>query len=115
MIQLAIYAVVALVIMGGVGYGVGKIKDAGRAEVRAELQPKLDTCRETVKRQDEAVKALKTAADAKAAEGAKALREAGKRAKVWEDNAVRLQRALAGRKPTDPQDCKSAWEAIRKP
>lgn len=64
--------------------------------------------------QNRAVEALQAAGAAKAKESAQALIKAEGKAKVWEDNAVRLQSVLTNRKPTDPRDCAAAWKEIRK-
>ena len=65
--------------------------------------------------QNRAVEALQAAGVAKAKESAQALAKAEGRAKVWDEQAKRLQAALTGRKPTDATDCKAAWQEIRKP
>lgn len=64
--------------------------------------------------QNRAVEALAKEGAARQATAAAALRKAEGRAKVWDDQARRLQDALTARKPTDSQDCRSAWESLRK-
>jgi len=64
--------------------------------------------------QNRAVEAIAKEGAAKAAAAAQALREAEGKAKVWEDDSARWRRVLAARKPTDPQDCKAAWQELRK-
>ena len=64
--------------------------------------------------QNRAVEALQAAGQQKAKEAAQALAKADAKAKVWQDNAVRLQGVLTARKPDGPKDCKAAWEEIRK-
>lgn len=113
--SLVLYAVLALAVMGMIGTGVYKVKQWGGDEVRAELQPKLTACQADVKRQNDAVEALKAESARKQATAAQELRKAEGRAKTWDEQAKRLQAALTNRKPTDPQDCKAAWEVIRKP
>ena len=106
--SLILYACLALAIMGGIGWGYKTVKDAGRDEARAELQPKLTACQGQIT-------ALAEETARKQAQSVQALRKAEGRAKVWEDNSKRLRDALTSRKPTDDQSCKGAWEAIRKP
>lgn len=87
-----------------------KMEHSGKVAAQAQVAERDAK----IEQQNAAVKQLKTDSDRKAAEGAAALRKAEGRAKVWTDNVVRLQAALAGRKPTDAKDCKSAWTEIRK-
>lgn len=101
-----LYGFLALALMGGIGYGYTVVKDSGRDEVRAELQPKLTACQTQIQ-------SLADETARKQAASVQALRKAEGKAKVWEDNAALLRKALTSRKPTDPQDCKSAWETIR--
>ena len=101
-----LYACLALALMGGIGWGYKTVKDSGRDEVRAELQPKLTACQGQIT-------ALAEETARKQAQSVQALRKAEGRAKVWEDNSKRLRDALTSRKPDGPQDCKSAWSAIR--
>ncbi len=109
------YGLLALAIIGGVSGLVYEERKAGGDKVRAELQPKLTACEGAVKEQNAAVEALHAAGVAKAAAAAQALAKAEVNAKVWIDQATRLQAVLTARKPTDPQDCKEAWVEIRKP
>ena len=111
-----IYAVLALGILGtlaGIGYSIRK---AGADAVRAELEPKLQACADAVKAQNDALAALKAAADAKAKAAAHALAGATQRARTWEDNAARLRAVLTAPRPAGepaPTDCKAAWDTIR--
>ena len=68
-----------------------------------------------IKDQNAAVEALRSAGIRKQAEAAQALAKAEGRAKIWTENATRLQAVLTARKPDGPKDCAAAWEAIRKP
>lgn len=106
-----IYAIVGLLIALAIATGWGKIQHSGKLAAEA----RLETCNAKVAEQNRAVEALAAEGARKTAEGAKAIAKAEGRAKVWTDNAARLQAVLAGRKTTDAQDCKSAWEEIRKP
>lgn len=92
------------------GAGV-KIEHSGKVAAQAQVAERDAK----IEQQNQAVEQLKTDSDRKAAEGAKALAKAEGVAKVWTDNALRLQNVLINRKPTDAKDCKSAWETIRKP
>ena len=119
--SLLMYGLLALAIIGGVSGLVYEERKAGGDKVRAELQPKLTACeglRDTLGKQiiaqNDAVKAMEAAGAAKAADAAKALTAAEGRAKVWTDNATRLQAALTARKPDGPKDCSAAWAEIRK-
>lgn len=115
--------IIALIILlGGAAGFYGKIHHDGVVTGKAEVQPKLDACNTQVatmggqiKEQNAAVDALKAAGEQKAKEAATALKAAEGKAKVWQDNAVRLQGVLTARKPDGPKDCKAAWEEIRKP
>ncbi len=101
--------VVALMFLGLGAYA--KIEHSGKLEAQAQVAERDAK----IEQQNQAVAQLKLDSDRKAAEGAKALSKAEGRAKVWTDNALRLQSILASRKPTDAKDCKSAWADIRKP
>ena len=105
---LIVYGLIALAILGTLG-GIGyKVRQAGADSVRAELQPKLTACQTQIT-------ALADETARKQAASVQALRKAEGRAKVWEDNSARLRKALTSRKPDGPQDCKAAWQEIRKP
>lgn len=104
-----------LAVSAVVGTGIYKLKKWGGDEVRAELQPKLDACAGEVQKHNDAAKALAAESARKQAEGAKALSKAKESARVWEDNAVRLQRVLTARKPDGDKTCTGAWSEIRKP
>lgn len=119
--NLIVYGLIALAVLGAFGGFVAYERKAGGDKVRAELQPKLTACEglaaglgEQIKQQNAAVDSLKAAADAKQATASQALAKAEGRAKVWDDQAKSLRATLAGRKPTDAQDCKAAWQEIRK-
>lgn len=110
---LIVYAVLALGILGmlaGIGYSIRK---AGADAVRAELQPKLEACGAEVEKHNQAARVMAEESAKRQAAAAHALRVASSKAKVWEDNAAKLRDALTNRKPTDPQDCKAAWDVIR--
>ena len=107
-----------LAVAGVVGTAYHTVKKSGYTEAEAEFRPKLDACEGAVKAQNEALAALKAAADAKAARAAQALAGATQKAKVWEDNAARLRAVLtAPRKAGEaaPTSCDAAWAEIRKP
>lgn len=101
-----------------VGLGVALKVQSARLEScqadRVKLEAQARILGAQIAEQNRAVEALRSAGVAKAEEGAKALARAQGRARVWEDNAVKLQNALKNRKPTDPQDCMAAWREIRK-
>lgn len=118
---LLIYALVGIAALGAVGGFVAYERKAGADAVRAELQPKLEASQAQatglaaeIKRQNDAVAALEAEGARKAKESAQALAKAEGKARVWQDNATRLQRVLTARKPDGPKDCKAAWEEIRK-
>ena len=88
-----------------------KIEHSGKLAAQAQVAERDAR----IEQQNQAVEQLKADSDRKAAAGAVALRKAEGVAKVWTDQALRLQAVLTNRKPTDAKDCKSAWEEIRKP
>lgn len=110
------YIVAGIIFIALAGYA--KIEHSGKVEAQTQTEA-CNTARvamgEQIKQQNAAVDSLKATADAKQATASQALAKAEGRAKVWEDNSARLRAVLASRKPTDPQDCKSAWTEIRKP
>ena len=63
--------------------------------------------------QNAAVKKLAAEGAAKAREGTAKLRAAEARARTWAEDSARWRKALEGRKPDGPQDCKAAWQEIR--
>ena len=111
-----VYAAVAIAFLALGAYA--KIEHSGKLEAQAQTEA-CNTARvamgEQIKQQNAAVDSLKATADAKQATAAQALAKAEGRAKVWTDNATRLQAVLTNRKPTDAKDCRSAWADIRKP
>ena len=109
--------IAGIVLVGSLAGFVAMERKAGGDAVRAKLQPKLEACEGAVKAQNEALAALKAAADAKAKAASKALAKASKDAKTWEDNAARLRAVLtAPRKAGEaaPTSCAEAWSEIRK-
>ena len=114
--SLIVYAVLALGILGtlaGIGYSIRK---AGADAVRADLQPKLEACAGEVEKHNAAAKAMAEESARKAKAASQALAAATVKGRVWEDQAMRLQRVLtAPRKAGEaaPTDCKAAWDAIR--
>lgn len=101
-------AAAAVITVGALGYA--KVQHSGKEAALA----RVDALNVQIKAQNDAVDALKAEADARQAAARKALAKATGAAKVWEDNAVRLQAALTNRKADGPQDCKAAWQEIRK-
>lgn len=87
-----------------------KVEHSGKVAAQAQVAERDAK----IEQQNQAVEQLKTDSDRKAAAGAVALRKAEGVAKVWTDNALRLQAVLASRKPTDAKDCAAAWQEIRK-
>ena len=117
-LNLILYAGAALAVMGAIGAGYHTVKKSGYTEAVAEYRPKLEACQASVKAQNEALAALKAAADAKAARAAQALAGATQKARVWEDNAARLRAVLTAPRKTGeaaPTSCDAAWAEIRKP
>ena len=109
-----VYIIVGLAFAAMSGYAA--IQHSGKLAAEAKVEAcetKVNAMGEQIKQQNAAVDSLKATADAKAATAAQALAKAEGRAKVWTDNATRLQAVLTARKPTDAQDCKSAWGDIR--
>lgn len=106
-----IYALIGMGLAMMVAIGVAKVEHSGKLEAQAQVAERDAK----IEQQNQAVDQLKKDSDRKTAEGAKALAKAEVRAKTWDEQAQRLTAVLAGRKPTDAKDCKSAWEAIRKP
>ncbi len=110
------YGLLALAILGALGGMGSSIRKTGYDAARAELQPQLEHCHGEIKRQNDAVAALKAESDRKQAAASKALAKATVSAKVWEDNAARLRAVLtAPRKPGEPAPttCEAAWAKIR--
>jgi len=113
LIYLYVAAAIAFVSLGA----YAKLEHSGKVAAQAQTEA-CNTARvamgEQIKQQNSAVEALQAAGVAKAATAAKALAKAEVRAKVWDDQAKRLQAALTARKPDGPKDCKAAWQEIRK-
>ena len=113
-----IYALIGMAIAMAVAIGYAKIEHSGKLEAQAQTEA-CNTARvamgEQIKQQNAAVDALSADAAKKQAEASQALAKAEGKAKVWTDNALRLQGVLTARKPGDAQDCKTAWTEIRKP
>lgn len=115
------YGLIALAILGALG-GIGyKVRQAGADSVRAELQPKLTACEGQVatmggqiKAQNEAVDALQDESARRLATSAQAARKADDRARVWDEQAKRLQVVLTSRKLDGDKSCAAAWAEIRK-
>lgn len=109
-------AIAAGVVILGLGMALtvqsARLDTCQADKVKLEAQAKILGAQ--IAEQNRAVSALAAAGAAKTAAGVKALAAADKKAKVWEDNALRLQTILTNRKPTDPQDCKTALQEIRK-
>lgn len=105
-----IYALIGMGIALAVAMGYAKIEHSGKLEAEA----KVEAMGAKIEQQNAAVEALAAEGARKQAAGTVALRKAETKAKVWTDNALRLQAALAARKPTDAKDCKSAWQEIRR-
>lgn len=109
-------AVAAGVVILGLGVALkvqsARLDTCQADKVKLEAQAKILGAQ--IAEQNRAVEALAAAGAAKTAAGAKALAKAEGKAKVWEDNAFSLRAVLTNRKPTDPQDCKAAWQEIRK-
>lgn len=100
------------------GLGVALKVQSARLEScqadRVKLEAQARILGAQLSEQNRAVEALRAAGIAKAKEAAKALAKAEGRALVWEADSARWRAVLAGRKPTDPTDCKTAWTEIRK-
>ena len=79
----------------------------------AALEAQVTVMGAQIGEQNRAVEALAAEGARKAKEGAQALAKAEVKAKVWTDNALRIQAVLLARKPTDATDCKAAWQEIR--
>lgn len=109
--SLILYAVIFLAVAGAIGGAYSTVKKSGYTEAVNEYQPKLDAAQQQIKAQNEAVEKLRQEASRKASEGARALKDATARGKVWEDNALRLQAAI--QRKDAPSDCGSAWRDIR--
>ncbi|MEY4429586.1 MAG: hypothetical protein RLZZ182_2275 [Pseudomonadota bacterium] len=104
------YALIGMGIALILALGVAKIEHSGKLEAQAQVEAR----EATIRQQNAAVEALAAESARKQAAGAAALRQAEGKAKVWTDQALRLQAALTSRKPTDATDCKSAWQELRK-
>ena len=79
----------------------------------AKLAAQVTVMGAQIGEQNRAVEALAAEGARKAQEASKAIAKAEVKAKVWTDNALRLQAVLTARKPTDATDCKAAWQEIR--
>ena len=104
-----------LAVSAVLGTAAYNIRKAGADAVRAELQPKLEACEGAVKAQNDALAALKAAADAKAKAASQALAKAEAKARVWDDQAKRLRAILTQPRASGPAPttCDAAWKAIR--
>ena len=92
---------IALAILGSIAGLVGYERKAGADAVRAELQPKLDSCTAAVQQQNAAVAALKATSDAKIAAASKGLARAAQEGAAARTEAERLRvAAKAGGAPT---------------
>lgn len=113
---LLVYGLLALAILGALG-GIGySIRKAGYDAAEAKYLPQIEQCHGEIKRQNDAVAALKAESDRKQARAAQALAGATQRARTWEDNAARLRAVLtAPRKAGEaaPTTCEAAWATIR--
>ncbi len=109
------YLIAGAVLIGSLIGFVAMERKAGADSVRAVLQPKLDACQGEIKKQNDALEAVRKEQLAKQAKATQELASATKRGKVWEDNALRLQAVLSGRKPDGDKSCAGAWAEIRKP
>ena len=108
-------AIAAGVVIAGLGIAL-KVQSARLESCQADrvkLEAQARVLGAQIAEQNRAVEALRESGIRKEAEGIKALRKAEGRAKVWEDDSARWRAVLAGRKPTDAQDCKTAWTDIR--
>lgn len=105
-----IYAMIGMAIVMALSLGYAKLEHSSKVEAQA----KEEACNTKIDAQNVAIAALAADAAKKQAAGAQALKAAEGKAKVWTDNAVRLQAALTARKPDGPKDCKAAWQEIRK-
>lgn len=114
-IQLIIGVVAFLAVAGVIGGAYHTVKKSGYTEAEAEYKPKLEACAGEVDKQNKAVAAMAEETARRQAASAQALSKATVKAKAWEDNAVRLQGVLAGRKPDGDKSCAGAWGEIRKP
>ena len=104
--NLILYAVLALAVMGMIGTGVYKVKQWGGNEVRAELQPQIDSCHAAVQKQNDAVAALKAEGDRRIAAATKGVAKAQEGTKKARTEAERL-RVLAGTQ-AEPSSCPAA-------
>lgn len=102
------FVIAGVICIASLGYA--KIEHSSKVAAEAETK----ACASQLTAQNSAIEAWRAEGAKKAQDAAKALAKATGKAKVWEDNALRLQTVLANRKPTDPQDCKAAWQEIRK-
>ena len=80
----------------------------------ASLKSQVTVMGSQIAEQNRAVESLRVDSIRKQAQSAQALAKAEGRAKVWDEQAKRLQAALTSRKPTDSKECKDAWAELRK-
>lgn len=94
--SLLAYGIVALAIMATLAGAVYKIHHSGYeegvAEVRKELQPKLDACNTAIEAQNRAVSALKAEGDARKAKATQGLEQATKETAGAKAEAARLRK-----------------------
>lgn len=114
--SLLAYGIVALAIMatlGGVAYKIHHSGyEEGVAEVRKELQPKLDACTAAIEAQNRAVAALKAEGEAKVQAATKGLEQATKDTEAARLEAARL-RKLASDHIMAAQDARGEAERLR--
>jgi hypothetical protein len=108
-IQIALWGVLALALMGGIGYGVSKIKDWGREEVRAEVAERDKKAQEAADAERKRQDALRQKEDKQAT---KRLQDAQKRAKALQSSLeAQIRAAGAAAQCPVPDGMRDAWNA----
>ena len=107
-------AAIAIAFALGFG-GIQTYRLKGCQADSAKLTAQVTVMGAQIGEQNRAVEALAAEGARKAAAASQALAKAEGKARVWADNALRLQAVLTARKPTDDKTCSAAWAEIRKP
>lgn len=108
------YLIAGVLLIGGLTGFVAMERKAGADKVRAELQPKLEKCQESVRQANEAAKAVKAEGDKRVAEAAKGAAAARKAAQGAASEAARLRSMVGQPAPASACPAASAAAEVRK-
>jgi hypothetical protein len=106
-----IYLLGALALVAALSGAFGAWEHKGKLAAEAQVQ----ALGAKIELQNAAVDQMAAEGARKALAASKALKVAEGRAATWDAQAAHLRGVLNRRNATDPQDCKAAWQEIRKP